>query len=181
MPIGRIKTILIASILWVIITQMLYVVVFHSDSHVFFLCSFIGQCTFLFGLFLLDRHTKSILSRYYAFMLCISLASYILRYLEVHNIFVFLGFIVLFLFALYRYLQIFTRISGQALFVRSFYTLIFCMLVGFIVFISSAFMRLPQIAPFVLGAMVLPALFMYLVALFSLRRVSLEYFDKKIT
>lgn len=178
MKICHIKYILIGSIVWIIVTQMLYVVVLQSQSHLAYALSLLGQCAFLAGLVLLDRRAKSMLSSYYAVMVCISLILYILRYLDMNNIFVSLVLVGFFLFALYQHVRIFTRISGQTLFVRSFYVLMLCMILGFAALISSSLARSPQIAPLVVGAMVLPALFIYLVALFSLERVSLEKINK---
>ena len=181
MSIKRIKNVLIISMIWIVVTQMLSAVFFNNNSFLLYVCTLVGECIFLFGLILLDRIAKSMLSGYYAFMLCISFSLYVLRYFEILNLFVLLILLLLFLFSLYKHLQIFTHISGQALFVRSFYILLCSILVGFMVLVSSSFMRSPQVASFVFGAMVLPALFTYLVALFSLQNVSLEKLHKSIT
>lgn len=180
MSIKHIKIILIVSMLWIMITQMLLVVIYNNNSFIFYILTLLGEIAFLLGLIFLDKHAKSSLSSYYMFMLCISIMLYLLRYFEIINPFMSLALFALFLFALYKHLQIFTNISGQALFVRSFYVLLFCVIVGFVALICSDFIRSPQIFPFVFGAMVLPALFTYLVALFSLQHISLARLHKVI-
>ncbi|RDU65727.1 hypothetical protein CQA53_06085 [Helicobacter didelphidarum] len=180
MSFPTIKMILLIGTIWSIVASSIELVFAgHSVGRAFFFLSLVGQFIFLAGLFLLDRKTKSFLSGYYATMTCICILLYMIPKSS-QNTLLILFIVFFFFFLLFRYLQIFTRISGQILFIRSFYTLVVCIILGIILLKYSNFIEKRVIVAFVVGFMIFPSLIMYISAIFSLQKVGLEKINKVI-
>ncbi|MWV63027.1 hypothetical protein DCO58_01035 [Helicobacter saguini] len=149
-----------------------------TSSTIFFAASLIGQFIFLGGLFLIDRKAKSLLSGYYATLICICVILYFLPKSE-DNTLTILLVTLFFFFLLYRYLRIWTRLSGISLFIYSFYALILCIICGIFV-LKFGFVEARAVASFIVVFMIAPALIMYFSAIFSLKSITFHNLEKVI-
>lgn len=149
-----------------------------NNPNIFFYISLFGQGIFLFGLFLLDRKAKSILSGYYASIVCICVILYCLPKSQ-ENVLSILLITLFFFFLLYRYLHIWTKISGISLFIYSFYTLVACIICGIAV-LKFNLVEARALGSFVVVFMIAPALIMYFSAIFSLKSITFNNLNKVI-
>lgn len=149
-----------------------------SFSAMFFYISLLGQGIFLLGLFLLDRRAKSLLSGYYATMICICVILYFLPKSDENNL-VILIISAFFFFLLFFYLRIWTRISGNSLFIYSFYVFILCLVCGIFV-LKMGLIEGRASASFIIVFIIAPALIMYITAIFSLKNITFDRMDKVI-
>lgn len=180
MNLRTIKRILIFGIFWITFASLLEVIVDHKKSDIiFFITALIGQGIFLFGLFILDRKAKSLLSGYYGVMIVVGLMLYFTKHTQ-SNFVLSLCLVTLFLILLFRYLQIFTRISGIGLFINSFYTLILCVFVGLVILKFTHIVEHRAVVSFIIGFMIFPSLIMYISAIFSLKSIAFDKLNKTI-
>ena len=136
-----------------------------------FALSMLGHAIFVAGLFLIDRQTKGLLSCYYLGMMIISIVLYYLHY-RGGNASIILLLTVFFFFLMFIYLHRFTRVSGEALFVRSFYCFMLCFLIGICALKFGGLVAYSATVSFIIGFMALPPLIVYATALISLKRLA---------
>lgn len=154
--------------------------VFLAKSHfspVFFGISMIGHCIFAIGLWLIDKIAKSVLFNYYLGMMIISFVIYCL-YSYGGNMMIILLLNVCLLLLMFMYLHKFSKISGEILFIRSFYLLIFCFIVGLCVLKFGNIVENQAIVSFIIGFMAFPALIAYIAAILNIKKITNERFDR---
>ena len=174
MPLEKIKKILIVGIFITIISSGVQVFSKNTQelSLTFFTLSLIGQCIFALGLYHIDKIAKSPLSMHYISIVCMQFGIFIMGKIDVlNNQIAILILSLLLLFVMLRYLQIFTKVSGQIAFVHSFYLLIFCILSGLCLLKLDRFIDSSSIVSFVIGFMILPPLIYYIIAVLDLKEI----------
>lgn len=159
---------------------MLEIIFDKNVELIFFILSNIGHCIFLIGLLFIDRRSKSILSAYYGMLILISIGIYISNILFHSNVLVALSLSLLFLSVLFLYLSAFSRLSGQAMFIRSFYVLLICIFAGLVMLKFSNVIENRAIISFIIGFMIFPSLIMYISAIFSLQETTLNNLNRFI-
>ncbi len=173
----NIKILLVIGVLCVCLASLFDLVVPFEFNIMSFVFSIIGHLVFIIGLVLIDRKAKSILSAYYIFIVCISVAFYLLNRYQLHNVFINIILILWFFYTLFKYLQIFTRISGQTLFIKSFYVLVISIVIGSLILAITQNKNM-YLVYFVLCAMICPSFFMYVVAILTFQNILPEKINK---
>lgn len=137
----------------------------------------LSSLIFLNGLLQIDNICKSNLFVKYAALILIGIGMKAFNMfspdMKIFTYAVNLIFVVLFLWVLWIYLNTFSKVSGIALFNTTFWVLILCFVLG-----SSALLlnlvRDGWVSAFIIGFMYIPALVVYMSAIFNFDRFSLK-------
>ncbi|RDU73443.1 hypothetical protein CQA66_01925 [Helicobacter aurati] len=138
--------------------------------HLFFFISMVGHSIFAAGLWFVDKVAKSLLCSYYLAMMIVGCLFYCLQSYQFNSLVILLC-ALFFLFLVFKYLNGFTQVSGNYLFISSFYCLIVCCMVGVCLLKFSNVVDYRATVSFIVGFMIFPAFIVYIVAILNFKTI----------
>ncbi|STQ86524.1 hypothetical protein LS73_003840 [Helicobacter muridarum] len=171
MSLKTIKTLFITGMTIVIIASVLEVFFIQDSWNLLFYMSMVGHVIFAVGLWLMDKIASSPLCRYYIAMMAIGCSLHYLQSYEINALVVMILALFL-LFLVFKYLDIFTKVSGEHLFINSFYCFIICSIIGFCILKFSNIVEYSSTRTFIIGFMIFPAFIVYIAAILNLRSIN---------